>query len=112
MSNFSRTTVSLPNDLKEYTERNDVNISELLQDAITARMQKDILPVWYYYDELPQKDELMSFVRTLEDNEKIVRAMQFYYHLLTTGFDQEDPKTQSLGVFIKNLANVSHRNIL
>lgn len=108
MSNFSRTTVSLPNDLKEYLERNNVNVSKLLQDAITARMQKDILPVWYYSDELPRKDELMSFVRILDDNEKNVRALQFYYHRLTTDFNQEDPKVQSLAAFIKDIANVNH----
>lgn len=108
MSNFSRTTVSLPNDLKEYLERNGVNVSKLLQDAITARMQRDILPDWYYSDELPRKEELMSFVRILEDNEKNVRALQFYYHRLTTDFSQEDPKVQSLAAFIRDLANVNH----
>ncbi len=108
MSNFSRTTVSLPNDLKEYLERNGVNVSKLLQDAITARMQRDILPDWYYSDELPRKEELMSFVRILEDNEKDLRILQFYYHRLTTDFNQEDPKVQSLAAFIRDLANVNH----
>lgn len=41
MSDTTRTSVSMPQEMFEYVQRNDLSCSELLQDAIKAQMKGD-----------------------------------------------------------------------
>lgn len=108
MTDFIRTTVSMPKDLKGFLESKNISVSQLLQDAARTRMQESVLPDWYYSDELPRKEEVIRFIRGLENSDEDVKAMQFYYHRLTSEFDLEDPKVESLKGFIADVANVNH----
>ncbi len=108
MTESIRTTVSIPQDLKSYLEENNINASQLLQDAIKARRQEGSLPDWYYSDELPRKEELIRFIRSVHDSDEGIRRLQYFYHRLTSEFDQEDTKVESLRNFIVDLANPNH----
>ena len=108
MTESIRTTVSIPQDLKSYLEDNSISASQLLQGAILAKKQEGSFPDWYYSEELPRKDELIRFIRTLEDSDEGVKKVQYYYHRLTSEFDQEDPKGESLRKFVAELGNPNH----
>lgn len=108
MTESIRTTVSIPQDLKSYLEDNSISASQLLQGAILAKKQEGSFPDWYYSEELPRKDELIRFIRTLEDSDQSMKKVQYYYHRLRSEFDQEDPKVESLRKFIAELGNPNH----
>ena len=100
--------LTIPDEMKTYMIDNGMSASKLLQVAIKEEMQHGKFPAWYYSDELPRKEEVIRFIRGLEDSDEDVKAMQFYYHRLTSEFDLEDPKVESLKGFIADVANVNH----